>query len=255
MNRTITAAIWGMMMVAIATPISSAQPRPAMRNQPGVGGVVNLPYVINDANGGIWRIYQGGWMQQQGNMPAYSQGAMLMINGQQAGQNSNQAKLDEKTGELVLSDVNGNGLVVERRILFDKTNSFVRYIDVLRNPQNQPQTFNVMIQSSTNYGINAAQYVPDPKKKEQNIGWVAQTGAGVAVVEVFAGHNSKVVPNMSWPQGNNFVQASFSLAIAGGKEVAIMHLHRVAASADAGVQFISGLKDNVLLKSIPAALR
>ena len=114
MKRNIRAAIWGMMMVAIAAPISMAQPRPAIRPQPGVGGVVNLPYIISNDNGAVWRIYQGGWIQQQGNMPAYSQGAMLMINGQQAGQNSNQGKLDEKTGELVLSDVNANGLTVEQ---------------------------------------------------------------------------------------------------------------------------------------------
>src|SRR5438046_2726558 len=114
MKRTITAAIWGIMMVAVAAPISSAQIRRPVDNRSAVGGIVNLPYVISD-NGGIWRIYQGGWIQQQGNMPVYSQGAMLMINGQQANQNSNQGKLDEKTGELVLSDVNANGLTVERR--------------------------------------------------------------------------------------------------------------------------------------------
>src|SRR5581483_8791658 len=51
--------------------------------RPGVGpgGGINLPYMVADASGNQWRIYQGGWMQQAGNMPLYSQGAMLMVNG------------------------------------------------------------------------------------------------------------------------------------------------------------------------------
>ena len=41
----------------------------------GAGGSVNLPYQVSDNAGNQWFIYQGGWMQQQGNNQIYSQGA------------------------------------------------------------------------------------------------------------------------------------------------------------------------------------
>ena len=49
----------------------------------GGAGSVNLPYVVPDNMGNQWRIYQYGQLQQTGNMPLYSQGAMLHINGNQ----------------------------------------------------------------------------------------------------------------------------------------------------------------------------
>ena len=85
----------------------------------GPGGQVNLPYMQQDASGNMWRIYQGGWLQQQGNMPLYSQGAMLMINGNQAQVNNNQARLDEKTGELVMENMQSAGFSATRRVFVD----------------------------------------------------------------------------------------------------------------------------------------
>src|SRR5215212_7278768 len=92
---------------------------------PGPGGVVNLPYMVNDNAGNQWRIYQGGWMQQQGNMPLYSQGAMLMVNGAQPAVNVNTAPAAPETGELVFENMNANGMGVTRRVLIDKEGGFV----------------------------------------------------------------------------------------------------------------------------------
>src|ERR1700712_4972051 len=97
--------------------------------------------------------------------------------------------------------------------------------------------------------------VADPKKKGQDVGWVAQTGAGPSVVEVYAGKGSKLAPTISAPQGNSFVQATMPLTIPAGKEVAIVHLHSSAATQDAGVAMITGIKENDLLKSIPREIR
>jgi len=254
--KPITAATALLLALDLLAPTGRAQIRRMLPgNQPGPGGVVNLPYMINDNAGSIWRVYQGGWMQQQGNMPCYSQGAMLMINGQQLGQNNNQGHLDEKTGELILEGISANGLSATRHILFDRNDGVLRYIDVLKNTQNQDQTFNVMVQTSLNFGVNSAQLIPDPKKKDQNIAWVAATGAGNCAVEIFGGANAKVSPNISWPPGNNFVQGNFSLLIPAGKEVAIMHLHRITATADAGMQFVKEMKESKLLKTVAPALR
>ena len=41
--------------------------RPMMPgNQPGVGGMVNLPWMSNDGKGQMWRVYQNGALQNQG---------------------------------------------------------------------------------------------------------------------------------------------------------------------------------------------
>src|SRR5437870_1022504 len=93
------------LMFAVSTLLASsiallAQPVAAQRVMRGLvgvrpgavgpGGVVNLPYFVQDNKGNQWRVYQGGWLQQQGNMPLYSQGAQLTINGNQPNMNNNQ---------------------------------------------------------------------------------------------------------------------------------------------------------------------
>jgi hypothetical protein len=222
----------------------------------GGAGVVNLPYMLNDSSGSVWRIYNGGWMQQQGgNMNLVGQGAMLIINGAQLNQTSNQGRLDASAGELVLENLVANGLSVTRHISIDQTTGALRYIDVFHNTTNQEQTYNVMVQTSINFGINSAQFIPDPKHKDQNIAWVGQTGAGQAVLEIYAGKNAKVVPNINWPQGNNFVQGVFTLTVPAGKETAIMHLHRIVQTPEAGAQFVSGMKEAQVVKTIPTPLR
>ncbi|MDB5355297.1 MAG: hypothetical protein JWN24_1750 [Phycisphaerales bacterium] len=223
--------------------------------QPGAGGVVNLPYMFNDGNGGQYRIFGNGWLQQQGNMPLYSQGAMLTINGVQPNANNNQGRVDEKTGELLIENLQANGLTLTRRISFDKEGGYVRYIDVIKNTQNQEQVANLSIQTNLNYGVNAASFVADPKKKDQNIAWIAQTGAGQSVVEVYAGKGSKVFPTLNWPQGNNFVTAAMNVPVPAGKEIAWLHLHKCVATQDVGTQWVNGIKESALLKSIPPALR
>lgn len=222
---------------------------------PGPGGAVNLPYLFNDNAGNMWRVYQNGWMQQQGNMPLFSQGAVLAINGNQPGQPNNQARLDEKTGELIIDNMQVNGLNVTRRILFDKDEAAIRYIDIVHNTQNQEQTVNLSIQSNMNFGINAAQFVPDPKRKDLNLACIAQTGANQSVVEMYAGKGSKIAPTLTWPQGNNTVTAALTFVVPAGKEVALLHLHKVVATPEAGIQYVNNLKESQFLKTIPLAIR
>lgn len=249
--------IWAaalLMATAVAAPVEAQ----LMAQQPqaeGAGGSVTLPYLIGESGGNQWRVYQSGWLQQQGNAPLYSQGAMLLINGNQVNQGNNEGTLDQKTGELVIDGLNGNGFLLTRRILFNQTDGYVRYIDVIKNVQGQDQTASVTIQSNMNYGVNSAQMVADPKKADHNLAWVAQTGAGQSVVEVFGGRGAKNVPTITWPQGNNYVQATMSLSIPAGKQVALMHFHAIAPTQDAGTQFVNALKLPAIMRSIPHDLR
>src|SRR5688500_16431266 len=79
-------------------------------NQPAVGGMVNLPYTTQDSQGNQWLFYNYGQFQHQGNMPIYSQGGMLQINGAYPTVRNNQAKIDEKTGEIIFENMTANGV-------------------------------------------------------------------------------------------------------------------------------------------------
>ena len=223
---------------------------------PGPGGVVNLPYMVNDNSGNQWRIYQGGWMQQQGNMPLYSQGAMLTINGAQPAVNVNTARVDPQTDELVFENMNANGMAVTRRVLIDREGGFVRYVDVVKNATAQEQNVNFQVNSNFNYGLRGGQNVPDPRRKGQDVAWVGQTHAnGMAVIEVYAGKGSKIDPSINGQVNNNVATGALQFTLKPGREAAVFHLHAMAASTEAGVQFVNNLKEKDLIQSIPREIR
>ena len=223
---------------------------------PGAGGNLNLPYTVADNNGNQWRIYQGGWLQQSGNMPLYSQGAMLTINGNQPNMNQNLARLDAETGEVVFENLQVQGYAVTRRVLVDKELGLVRYIDLVKNNTGQDQTVGLQYSSNFNYGVQNGQNVPDPKRKGQDVGWVGQTHAnGMAVIEVFAGKGSKLAPTINGQANNNVTISTLQVPIKQGKEAAVLHFHGTAASLDAGVQAVNNIKEKDLLKAIPREIR
>jgi hypothetical protein len=219
-------------------------------------GTVNLPYQVNDNQGNQWFIYQGGQFQQQGNMPVYGQGGMIRINNAFPQQQNNQAKLDAKTGELIVEEMSVGGLNLTRRILINKEEGRVRYIDIIKNTQNRDQIANITFSSNVNYGVQFATLLPDPRRKEQNLAWIAQTHAnGQVVLEMFGGKGAKSVPTFRYQQGNNSVSATLSQNIAPGKEIAVMHFHGITASQDAASRFVLGMKETRVLASIPTAIR
>lgn len=258
-RRTCVAVALG--WVAVLAGGADGLPAQRVAVRPGVvgaGGVVGLPYTTTDGRGTNWRVYQNGNLRQDGNVSVYGQGAALMVNGNYAQQNNNQGRLDPKTGELLLENLqlpNVPGLSLTRRILVHREEGYVRYVDVLRNAGNQPVTANLQLQTNLNYGVSQAQMVPDPKRKDQNVAWVGQTGANVAAVEVFAGKGAKVAPTINWQPGNNVVQATLSVAVPPGKEVALMHLHLTAPTQDAGANFVKELKESRLVRDLPVELR
>ncbi|CAN5704343.1 hypothetical protein BH09PLA1_BH09PLA1_08200 [soil metagenome] len=234
----------------------SAIAAPRVRPAPAAG-MVNLPYTVTDTAGNQWMIYQGGWMQQRGNQPVYSQSAMLQINGNGIQNNTNQAKLEEKTGEVVFENMNSNvpGVTITRRVLVDAREGYLRYIDIFHNAAQQEQSLNYMIQSNLNFGVTAANYITEPGGKARQLGWAASTPAGRGAVELFAGKGAKVIPSLNWQQGSNFIQATLQLAIPPGKDIAIMHLHTTSLNPEAGAQAMLNLRESKILANVPAEIR
>lgn len=258
-NKAVVAlAAAATLSVMVVTPDAGAQIRRLVGRAAAIGGAgaTNLPYNVSDNQGNQWMFYQHGQFQQQGNMPIYSQGAMLQVNGQYPNARNNQATIDQKTGELVISDMPVNGFIVTRRILLNKEEGYVRYIDIIKNPTNAIASPNLVLNTNLNYGVQMAQTVTDPKKKDAQIGWAAQTHAnGRCVVEMYAGKNAKSVPNVQYQQGNSNVQAMFSPPIPPGKEIAWMHFHAMTNSLDQSQKFVLGMKDSKVMASIPPAIR
>jgi hypothetical protein len=242
----------------ICLPLTSAQEL-AIRRASGPGhamrGVQNLPYSTNDNEGNNWFVQSGGWLQSRGNAPIYQQGAMIMINGQQPTVPNNQARWDEKSGELLIENLRAGQVTLTRRLFFNKDDAYVRYIDVLHNNQPQEQKVAVTIQTSSNYGVNNAQTIADSKKPDLQIGWVGQTGAGRCVVETFGGRGGKILPTVNWQQDSNQVQAQLQLSIPAGKDLAIMHIHSTAANVDAGSQFVTNFKSSKVMAGVPTEVR
>src|SRR2546423_5515794 len=197
-----------LLALALVTPASGRIIRGV-----AAGGMVQLPYSVSDAGGNQWMIYPGGWCQMQGNNPIFSQGAMIMINGGQPQVRNNQARLDDKTGEVIFENMTCNGFTITRRVLIDKEAQYVRYIDIIKNPQAAEQNVNVQIQSNMNFGIDAGQNINDPRHKDNVIGFTTSNGNGRAVVEMYAGKGSKIAPAVTYQQGNPQVQANLQVPV------------------------------------------
>jgi hypothetical protein len=157
---------------------------PRVRPVPGQPGMIRLPYIVGDSQGNQWMIYQQGMLQMQGNNPVYSQSGVLTINGVQPNVQTNMARLDDKTNELILENMNANGLIVTRRLEFNMTEGYVRYIDIIKNPQPQDVQVNLQISSNVNFGVQSAAMVPDPRRKDQIVAWVGElAGANKSAIE------------------------------------------------------------------------
>jgi hypothetical protein len=218
-------------------------------------GMINLPYTSGDIQGSQWIVYQPGMIRMQGNMPVFAVAGQLLINGNQPNMQNNQARMDDKTGEIILENMNAAGFTVTRRVLFNNEDNYARVIDVIKNTQAQDQQANIQIMSNLNFGVQSSTMVPDRKKKDQNIAWVAQVaGINKAGIDLYAGKGAKVIPTLSSPQINS-IQAMLTLTIPAGKEMAIVHVHGTAATSDQGVQWVNNLKEEKLLADVPHDIR
>ena len=235
-----------LLLLCLATGTLGAPPV-----QAGAAGTfLSLPYTTTDVAGNQWMIYQNGMLQQRGNQPVYAQGAMLLINGEALQAASNRVHIDDDTGELVLDNLSAAGMTVTRRVLIKANDAYVRYIDVIKNATPADQTLDVQLQSRVNFQLIASQTVPDPHNKDRVLAWVGQTQVNRAAVELLNGRSSDNAFSIAAQQDANLVQADLSVKVPAGKEVAVMHVHSTAASADAGMQLVAGWQESKLLKNV-----
>lgn len=242
--------------LTLGAELAIARKMRAPNNAVAAGGVVNLPYTVSDNQGNQYFLYQYGQFQQQGQMPVYSQGAMLQVNGNYPQAANNQAKVDEKTGEVVFENMMVQQIAVTRRILIDKEEGSIRYIDIIKNTGNAEAVVNLNYQTSLNYGIQNSNTVADPKKPGNAIGWVATTHAnGRVVAEMWSGKAAKTLPQIQNQPQNNGCTVTHNPKLGAGKEVALMHFHYTCPSTQQGEKFITGMRESKVMSSIPIAVR
>jgi hypothetical protein len=250
-KRSFVASISIGLLLAIAGS-SQAQ----IRRVPRRAGGVNFPYTIADGKGETWMVYQPSTIQMQGNFPVYQQAATITIAGQQPNVQTG-PRIDDKTGELIMENLQVGGFVLTRRIQFNTDDGYMRVIDQIKNPTNADQQLNLQLMSYINFGVQSQQMIPDPKKGSQNIAWVATTAAGnnKAALDVYAGIGSKMVPNIEAPQGNNMVQATVNMTVPANKEIAFAHFHMVVTGQDQGVQWVTKMNSAKLFADLPKEVR
>lgn len=247
---------WGMSIGFVATLTLLLIAAPAAAQRRVAAGSVGLPYVAGmDGAGNQWMIFHQGFLQQQGNQPVYAQGARLMVNGANPNVRQHSARLDEKTGELVVENLQAGTIEIERRIRLMDDGRYVRYIDVFRNTA--PLAAEVMVQVQTNvgYGLQGSKDIEDPRAGNGPIGVIAPTHGNRSVVEVFAGQRSEVKPNIQSNPGSSMITAQYRLSMAANGTVAIVHLHSTADNARDGEKWILELKDKDVLEGVSRELR
>lgn len=219
-----------------------------------VAETVTLPYMAPDTGTSQWFVQQQGGLQQQGNQPVFSQAGMLTLNGQSRQRSMNNADLNEKTKELTITFTPTGTLRVSRRIRFEE-GGVVRVVDVFDNPLDREATVNLTLMSNTNFGVTDTQPIVDPKKKDNTLGWAANTGAERAAMSLFGGRGAKVVPTVQYRANNNSVSATLALKVPAKSQQAIVHWHGTFDTADAAVQWATQLREGNATADLPVDLR
>jgi hypothetical protein len=251
------ALVAGLMAIGDVNPVMAKLIMAAPAEAAGVGGTVQFPCTQTDNSGNVFYFYDNGMFYMQGNMPVYSQSAQLNVNGNGLPSRGNaMGKVDEKTGEMILENLQVGNVTVTRRILVNKAESYIRYIDIYKSTTNQETQLNAQYISNMNYGVQSSVNVEDPKKKGQNLAWVAQSQSiNRTAVEMFGGKGAKWVPTIQYNPGNSQVTFQANTTIPAGKEIAILHFHVLPSSTDAGKKFVLEMKESKILSTIPANIR
>jgi hypothetical protein len=256
--------------VAIAVWLGSATVAGAAVHAPGAwrfrGGMVGgagggsnmLPATGSDGHGNTWMVYQPSYLQSQSSFPVYGQTANLQVNGQQPSFPGNTlGRVDDKTGELVMDNLQAGTFTVTRRILLDTDAGGIRVTDVIHNGQSTEQQLQLQLSSSTNFVVQQAQLVPDPKRPGHNLAWIGAVpaGPGRAAVDVYAGPGAKVSPTIDSQPGNNVATATAQVTVPANGQVSFVHYHLVATSAEQGTQWVTSMRPGKLLADLPRDVR
>ena len=220
------------------------------------GNAGQLPATGSDGHGNNWMVYQPAYLQSQSNMPVYGQAANLTVNGQQPTSTNNAARVDDKTGELIV-DMQAGTLAVTRRVLIDADAGGVRVTDVVRNTAATDQPVNVTLTTSINFGVQQSQTVTDPKRPGKAMAWVASVpvGPGRAAVDCYAGPGAKVSPDINSQPGNNQATGTFQTTVPANGQVAFVHYHLVLNTVDQGAAWVAAMRPSRLLSDLPKDVR
>ena len=221
-------------------------------------GTGSLPVNGSDGHGNTWMVYQPWGLQCQAGMPPYSQTNNLSINGQSPQQNgAGSTRIDDKTGELLLDNMQVGTVGFSRRVLLDSEDGGVRVVDVFKNTQATEQQVSVQLSSTINYGVQQSQMVPDPKNAGRNLAWIAQVpiGAGRVAMDVYAGPSAKVCPTLEGQPGNNVGTATVQLTVPPNGQVALVHYHLAIASPEAGAAWVTAMRPGKMLADLPRDVR
>ena len=218
-------------------------------------GSVNLPYITGDAQGNQWMVYGPGNVQMQGNSPTFGQAGQLTVNNMQPMSSNNIARLDEKTGEVILENMTAGTLVVTRRVQIKADTQTVRFVDIFSNPTAAVQTLNARWTTNVNFGVQSSSIVSDPKRKGQNLAWVAQTNNNQGAFEWVAGPGAKVAPTLQSTPNQPFVQSTLTIAIPANGKIAVVHYDGATDSTATANKWIADAKPKSLLADLPNDVR
>jgi hypothetical protein len=251
-RRLFCAAVFAILLLGSVISADGQMIRRVRKN--AAGGIV-LPYTVGDGHGQSWMVYQAATMSMQGNFPVYQQAGTITIAGQQPNVQP-AARLDDKTNELIMENMQVGQFIFSRRILFNSDEGYARVIDIVKNPTGQELQCSIQLTSYINFGVQSSQIISDPKKASQNLAWVATTGGqGRTALDVYASSSAKVYPVVENQQGNNMVSATVNIAIPANKEIAVAHFHMVVNTQEQGIAWVKDMKLSKLFADVPREIR
>ena len=101
---------------------------------------VSLPVSLGDGNAVFWEVRSDGSLAHGSMFDSWGATPRLRVDGVTfANQSGNQAATEESRREIVLRQEDLAGLRVTRKIYVSRDGYFVRYLDVLENPSDQPR--------------------------------------------------------------------------------------------------------------------
>lgn len=246
----------------------------------GGGRPITLPTTVTDNAGSVWTIYANGMVQQQGGgIPIFGQLGQFTVNGNAANANrlnmpngmignmpggmaaaaggGASARIDDRTGEVTLSNLTVGGFIVTRRILVEKETASLRFADTFRNLTNAEKAAVINYSGSFNFGIQSSRLItpPDLKKSNQPLGWIGMTGNNRAIFSAWGLTGGKVIPRVNYPEGSNVLNVSINFQIPGNKDISVVHYHGSTDTLDKAAGEVSAARFSKLLPALPDAVR
>ena len=216
---------------------------------------VQLPYQAGSDGQSAWLVNQNGQLMQQGNQPVFAQAGLAILNGQASQLPDPQARLDEKTREIVLSFAPSGSYRQVRRIKPDEAGGVVRVVDTIENLSDRDLNLTVQFSTSVRFGVQNAEVVADTKQADGQLGWVADTGINRCAMSLFAGKGARFLPSVRYTAGNNMVMAVYGLKLDPREKIALAHWHGTFDTSEEADRWITQAREAKLLSDLDPDVR